>query len=189
MRILQPLREFGKPLGEIAGLIPYCKVQSAFDAFFPKTGEVMAYWKSLYLRTLTDAAIDIIADRAGNRSSRSTMVFVQHLGPAVRRVHPGATAFPTRDAPFVTNFMGDWRNARETSRHIEWVRDAWNRLAAHSTGAVYLNYMGAEERDTEPLVRSAFGPAYDRLVEVKTKYDPTNFFRLNPNIKSRRPRP
>jgi FAD/FMN-containing dehydrogenase len=183
LRVLEPLRQFGKPLGEIAGAIPYRSVQSAFDASLPNTGEVLAYWKSLYLDHLTDSAIEIMADRAENRSSRSTMVFVQHLGGAVRRVRQDETAFPTRDAAFVMNFMGDWRDPRETPQHIAWVREAWSRLAPHSTGAVYLNYVGQEERDADSLVRSAFGSNYDRLAQIKRKYDPTNLFRLNQNIK------
>ena len=69
---------------------------------------------------------------------------------------------------------------------VEWIRDAWGRMAPHSTGAVYLNYAGREERDAGEIVRTAFGPNYARLVEIKTKYDPTNFFRLNQNIKPRR---
>jgi len=183
MQVLQPLREFGEPLGEIAGAIPYRGVQSAFDAVLPNTGEVLAYWKSLYLDSLTDAAIEIMADSAQNRSSRSTMVFVQHLGGAVRRLSPNETAYPARDAAFVLNFMGDWRDARETPRHVAWVREAWNRLAPHSTGAVYLNYLGREERDADALVRSSFGANYARLVAVKTRYDSANLFRLNQNIK------
>jgi FAD/FMN-containing dehydrogenase len=183
IRVLQPLRQFGKLLGEIAGAIPYRIVQSAFDPMLPNTGEVIAYWKSLYLENLTDPAIEIMADRAENRSSRSTMVFVQHLGGAVRRVRPNEMAFPTRDAGFIVNVMGDWRDPRETPRHAAWVRDAWNRLAPHSTGAVYLNYLGGGERDSDALVRSAFSSNYDRLAEIKRKYDPTNLFRLNANIK------
>ena len=183
MRVLQPLREFGKPLGEIAGAIDYRGVQSAFDAVLPNSGEVMAYWKSAYLEKLTDAAIEIMADRAENRSSPSTMVFVQHLGGAARRPRADETALAMRDAGFVMNFMGDWRNPGETPRHIEWVRDAWNRIAAHSTGTVYLNYLGREERDPDALVRRAYGLNYDRLAGIKTKYDPTNLFRLNANIR------
>ncbi len=183
MQVLQALREFGEPLGEIAGAIPYRSVQRAFDPFFPNTGEVIAYWKSLYLNDLTDSAIEIMADCAENRSSRSTMVFVQHLGGAVRRVRPDETAFTIRDAAFVMNFMGNWRVARETPQHIAWVRDAWSRLAPHSTGAVYLNYLGYEERDADILARSTFGLNFNRLVEIKAKYDPTNFFQLNNNIK------
>ena len=183
LRVLQPLRQLGEPLGEIVGAIPYRIVQSAFDASLPNTGEVLAYWKSLYLSDLTDGVIDIMADRAQNRSSRSTMVFVQHLGGAVRRVGPNETAFPVRDAAYVMNFMGNWRNPRETSQHVAWVREAWNRLAPHSTGTVYLNYVGQEEKDADALVRSAFGSNYGRLARIKKKYDSTNLFRLNQNIK------
>ena len=183
LRVLQPLQQFGEPLGEIVGAIPYRGVQSAFDASLPNTGEVLAYWKSLYLDDLTDSAIEIMADRAENRSSRSTMIFVQHLGGAVRRMRPNETAFPTRDAAYVMNFMGDWRDPRETPHHVAWVREAWNRLAPLSTGAVYLNYVGHEEKDADALVRSAFSSNYDRLARIKRKYDPTNLFRLNQNIK------
>ena len=179
MRVLQPLREFGVPLGEIAGQIPYRNLQRAFDPILPNTGEVISYWKSLYLHDLTDDAIEIMVDCAENRSSRSTMVFVQHLGAAVRRMRPDETAFATRDAAFVMNFMGDWRDARETPRHIEWVREAWKRLSPHSTGSVYLNYLGSEEREAGTLAQASFGANYDRLVQIKAKYDPTNLFRLN----------
>jgi FAD/FMN-containing dehydrogenase len=183
MQVLQPLREFGSTLGEIAGPIPYQNLQRAFDLILPNTGEVISYWKSLYLDDLTDRAIEIMADCAENRSSRSTMVFVQHLGEAVRRIRPDETAFSIRDAAFVMNFMGDWRDASETPRHVKWVREAWNRLSPHSTGAVYLNYLGREERDTDSLAQASYGSNYDRLVQIKAKYDPTNLFRLNHTFK------
>jgi FAD/FMN-containing dehydrogenase len=183
LRILQPLREFGAPIVEIAAAIPYRALQSAFDSSLPNTGEVIAYWKSLYLEDLSDAAIAVMAERAKNRSSRSTMVFVQHLGGAVRRVRREATAFPSRDAAFLMNVMGDWRDRTESGRHVAWVRDAWDRLTPYSTGSVYLNYQGGEDAEADRLVTSAFGPNYGRLVEIKTKYDPTNLFRLNQNIK------
>jgi len=182
-RVLQPLRVFGEPLAEIAASIPYVALQSAFDASLPNTGEVIAYWKSLYLDNLSDSAIEIMADCAENRSSRSTMVFVQHLGGAIRRIRADETAFAVRDASFVMNFMGDWRDPLETTRHIKWVREAWNRLAPHSTGGVYLNYLGREERDADALVRAAYCSNYGRLAEIKRKYDPTNLFRLNQNIR------
>jgi FAD/FMN-containing dehydrogenase len=185
LQVLQPLREFGTPIGEIVAAIPYVALQTAFDANLPNTGEVIAYWKSLYLEHLTDEAIDIIADAAENRSSPSTMVFVQHLGGAIRRVRSTDMAFGTRNAAFVVGLTGDWRDNRESPRHIAWVRETWNRLAPHSTGAVYLNYLGREERDANALVRAAFGPNYNRLVETKTRYDPANLFRLNQNIPPR----
>jgi FAD/FMN-containing dehydrogenase len=182
MRVLEPLRQFGTPLGEIAGPIPYTALQSAFDLSLPNTGEVMAYWKSLYLSELTDAAVEIMAGRAERRSSPSTMLFVQHLGGAVRRGPGNKTPISTREANFVLNVMGDWRDRGETPAHVAWVRETWDHLAPHSTGAVYLNYLG-EDSDSDALVRSAFGSNYNRLARVKRKYDPANFFRLNLNIK------
>jgi FAD/FMN-containing dehydrogenase len=136
-----------------------------------------------YLDDFTDAEIETMADCAENRSSRSTMIFVQHLGDAMRRMRPDETAFAVRDAAFVMNFMGDWRDAHETPRHVEWAREAWNRLPPHSTGAVYLNYRGHDERDATSLARVGFSTNYDRLAQIKAKYDPTNLFRFNRSIK------
>jgi FAD/FMN-containing dehydrogenase len=182
MRVLRPLREFGEPLAEIADVMSYRTLQTAFDSFFPNTGELISHWKSLYLDNLDNDAVEIMVDRAEHRSSPATMVFVQHLGGGIRRVRPDQTAFPVRDAGCIMNFAGTWRDARQNGQHVAWVRDAWERLARSSGRTVYLNYLGQEERDATALVRSAFGANYDRLVGVKTKYDPTNFFRLNQNI-------
>ena len=183
LQVLQPLRQFGEPLGEIAGAIPYRGVQSAFDASLPNTGEVIAYWKSLYLDDLTESAY---RDH-GRLRGESQFGLDDGLRTAPWRRCTARKArrdsFSARDAAFVMNFMGDWRDPRETPRHVAWVREAWNRLKPHGTGKVYLNYLGREERDGDALVRSAFGSNYDRLVGIKTKYDPTNFFRLNQNIK------
>ena len=184
-RVLQPLREFGEPLGEIAGAMPFRMVQSAFDPFFPATGEILSYWKSLYVSDLSDEVIDIICEQGANRSSPMTLINIPYLGGAVRRVRPDETAFAVRDAAFMISIDGNWRDPSEGQTHIAWVREAWDRLLPHSTGAVYLNFMGAEEQGADALVRSAFGANYDRLVDVKTKYDPTNMFRLNQNIKPR----
>lgn len=186
LKVLQPLREFGQPVGEIVGALPFRIVQSAFDPFFPKTGDLLSYWKSLYLPDLREAVIERLAERALHRPSDATMMVVQHFGDGVRRVPVNATAFATREAPFLINFMGTWQEPAVSQRHIEWVRDAWNGLSPYSTGAVYLNYLGREEQDAETLVHGAFGANYARLVEVKTTYDPTNLFRLNQNIKPKR---
>ena len=182
LRVLQSLATFEQPLAVLSTAMPYVQVQQAFDAVLPNTGEVLAYWKSLSLRELSDEAIAIMAGRAEHRSSRSTMVFVQHLGVAIRRVPAEATAFGPRDAAFVINVMGDWRDPRDTDRHVAWVRDAWARLAPQSTGAAYVNYLGADDGETPGLVRSSFGRNYDRLAAIKARYDPVNLFRLNPNI-------
>ena len=182
LRVLQPLGTFGEPLQTTAAAIPYVDAQQAFDAVFPHTGEVLGYWKSLFLEDLSNPAIDVIADAAANRSSPSTMVLVAHLGAGVRDVSRTAAAFAARDAAFIVNLMGDWRDARETARHVAWVREAWERLRPHSNGASYLNALGDEDSG-DRLVRAAFAANYDRIVEIKLRYDPTNFFRLNQNIR------
>jgi FAD/FMN-containing dehydrogenase len=182
LRVLAPLRTFAEPLGEIAGVMPFRAVQQAFDPFFPNTGVVIAHWKSFYLDALTDTGIDVLADRAAHRSARSTMVFVMHVGGAVSRVRPADSALPARRAQFVANFMGNWSDARESPQHVAWVREAWGRLAPHATSGVYPNFMG-QEPDADRLVRATFGSSYDRLVEIKTKYDPSNFFRFNQNVR------
>jgi hypothetical protein len=94
-------------------------------------------------------------------------------------VAPEATAFGLRDTLWNLDGIGQWVDPA-ADRHIQWVRECWSALEPHSTGGVYVNHLGADEPER---VRAAFGNNYARLVEVKQKYDPTNFFRLNQNIK------
>lgn len=183
-KVLQPLRQLGEHVFDMSGPIPYRMLQSAFDPFFMK-GQVSSYWKSLYVNQLSDAAIDILADAAINRSSDYTLLNIPHMGGAVNRVRPQDTAFATRGAPFMISLDANWTDGGNGEAHIAWARSTWSRLQPHSTGAVYLNFIGHEERDADALVKAAFGPNYDRLVEIKTKYDPTNMFRMNQNIKPR----
>lgn len=184
MKVLEPLRSFGAHVFDMSMQMPFRSMQSAFDPFFPKTQEITSYWKSVYVRELSDAVVDIIADAALNRSSPYSLMNIPHFGGAVRRVGPTETAFATRDAPFMVSLDANWTDKSDNGEtHISWARATWDRLQPHSTGQVYLNFMGREDRDAEALIRSAFGPNYDRLVQVKTKYDPKNMFRINQNIK------
>ncbi len=183
--LLEPLQGFGSALGGVSGVLPYCDVQRAFDASFPPRGELCGYWKSLYAYALGDELLDALTDLAMHRSSPRTMIVVQHMGAAVSEVPVSATAFSMRSAPFLINIMGTWHNRSESARHISWVRDAWRRLAAHATTTVYLNYLGEEIADSDALIRIALGANYQRLVAVKTKYDPENRFRCNHNVSAR----
>ncbi|MEX0786430.1 MAG: FAD-binding oxidoreductase, partial [Dehalococcoidia bacterium] len=184
-KALQPLREFAEPLGEISGQLPYRAVQAAFDPFFPNTGAVHSYWKSVYANELSDELIDILADLGNNRSSSYSLINVPYFGGAVKRVKPTDTAFWTREPSYMLSLDGNWTDPSEREQHVAWVRQAWDRLQPHSTGAVYLNFMGEETQDPDAVVRAAFGDNYARLVELKTKYDPDNLFRMNQNIKPR----
>jgi hypothetical protein len=182
LALLEPMRSFGDPLAVIGGVLPYCGVQTAFDASFP-SGELCSYWKSLYVEHLTEPMLEALAAAAGERTSPRTMIVLQHFGGAVREVSPTDTAFAMREAPFLINIMGTWIDPQDSTRHIAWVRDVWHELSALGTSVVYLNYMGDEPADGEALVRQSLGANHARLARIKHRYDPDNLFRLNPNVR------
>lgn len=181
-RAFQPLRAFSTPILDMSGVMPYVEAQSAlFDEDYP--AHVMRYyWKSTYLNALTDEAIDkLIALQAENPSSYST-IDIWQLGGAMSRVAPDATAFGSRSAPFLIGIEANWVHPEHDAANIAWNRKVYRELQPFSNGAEYQNFPGLLE-DKETVARNAFGPNYQRLVELKNKYDPTNLFSLNPNIK------
>jgi FAD/FMN-containing dehydrogenase len=187
MKALQPLRELGAPLADISEPMPYAIVQSAFDGFFPRGG-VQGYWKSLYLRELSDEAIDLIVQKGVERSSGASeyeLVYLDILpmSGAVNRVEPAATAFAERSAPYLVSVDANWTDGAENATNIAWVREAWSDIDGRfGTGATYLNFSG---RDGEPAgagVDEALAGNLARLGKVKATYDPDNFFRRNNNI-------
>lgn len=180
-RILRPLREMAEPLADISHPGPYTAIQSGFDPFFPK-GEIHSYWKSLYLDEVPDEAIDLIAERGPERSSRMTMFNLLQLGGEMGRVGPTETAFAYREPGYMLSIDGNWLDAAETDGHVAWVRAFWEEMQRFATGGPYLNFLGADP-DTEDLVASAYGPNHRRLREVKRRYDPENVFHLNGNIR------
>jgi FAD/FMN-containing dehydrogenase len=180
-RVIQPLRELGEPVLDLSGPAPYAGVQSAFDPLFLK-GERLNYWKSLYLDSLDDRAIDLIIARANDRPSPWALIAVWHLDGAVNRVDPGKTALGERSAPYLFSLDTSWTDPADNDSAIAWTRDAWAEMKPFSRGGAYLNFPGQGE-EGEALLRASYGDTnYDRLVEIKTKYDPTNLFRLNQNI-------
>ena len=185
-RVMQPLRELGTPIFDMSGTMPYCVLQSAFDFFFPVDGTVSAYFKSVYLADLTEDAIELLIEAAASRPSSSCAINIPHLGRGVRDVPIEATAFAGRGAPFMVSYDAIWPSDEEDAPNVAWARDSWTKMQPHSTGGTYLNFAGEEEEaGAAGYVRSAFAANYERLVDVKTKYDPTNFFRLNQNIQPR----
>jgi FAD/FMN-containing dehydrogenase len=179
-RVMRPLRELGPMVADLSGPIPYRVLQTAFDPFFPKGG-VFSYWKAINLNVLSDAAIEVIADAALHRTSAMSMIAVIHFGPVITSVPTCDTAFAGRDARFVVSLDANWHDREKVEDHKAWSRSSWDRLRPYSTGGVYLNYLGDARNDE--LVRAAFGANYERLAEVKGKYDPANRFRLNQNIR------
>jgi FAD/FMN-containing dehydrogenase len=181
-KLLQPLRELGEPFLDLSGQLPYAGVQAAFDPLFIK-GERLNYWKSLYLERLDDDGIDQIIARANNRPNPWALIAIWHLGGAMNRVAPSETALGVRDASYLYSLDTSWTDHADDERAIAWTREAWDEMRSYSNGGVYLNFPGQGE-EGETLLRASYGSDnYDRLVEIKTKFDPTNMFRLNQNIK------
>jgi hypothetical protein len=176
---MRPLRELATPLLDLSGPIPYTALQGAFDPFFPKGN--LYYWKSTYLDELSDTAIDSILDVAGSRPSALSAITFWHSGGAIGRVGTTDTAYGRRDAPYLISAEATWTNPRETDQNIAWSRRAVATWQQFSKGGSYLNFPGFGE-EKEAMLRAAYGPNYDRLVALKTEYDPTNLFRMNLNI-------
>jgi FAD/FMN-containing dehydrogenase len=180
-RVTAPLREFGEPLVDFSGRMPYRVLQTLYDGLFPK-GRDRCYWKSTYLKRFDDDVIGEIVAQLAKRPSEMTYASVWKFGGAVQRVASEATAFGDRSMPYMLSIDGIWPKSPDDSANIDWVRCFWQVMQPHSTGRLYLNFPGHGEG--ENLVRDAFGErAYARLRAIKQEYDPNNLFRMNQNIR------
>ncbi len=180
-RLLAPLKKFGQPVADLIGPMPYAVLQSLFDESAPSG--IQNYWKSAYLKGLDDEAIETILENVERAPSPLTAVHLHHLGGAMRRFGDDATAFGNRDASFVLNMVSAWTDPKDDEKNIEWTRDFFEEMKGFTTGA-YVNFLGEEG---EERVKSAYGEEkYRRLAALKAKYDPTNFFHMNQNIKPER---
>jgi FAD/FMN-containing dehydrogenase len=177
-RITAPLRMLGTPLLDLSGPDLFTNVQAAFDPFFPKG--MLYYWKSTYVETLADELIDALCELAARRPSPRTTMDIWPIQGAAARVGAEETAFGRR-WPFMVAFESSWFEPGESEANIAWARDAWASMQRFNAGGVYLNFPGFGE-EKEGLVRRAYGANYDRLREIKARYDPTNLFRMNQNI-------
>ncbi|MBO0693451.1 MAG: FAD-binding oxidoreductase [Acidimicrobiaceae bacterium] len=176
-RALRPLREFGPPVLDHIGVMPYPVLQSALDPTAPWGSR--NYWKSDFLPELSDGAIDLLVEQASRMRSPLAQVHLHHLGGAMSKSAAGATAFPSREADFVYNLIGLWMAPEDDEANIAWARGAFEAMRPVSAGGAYVNFMGEEAADR---VRAAYGPNYERLVALKRRYDPHNRFRMNQNI-------
>jgi FAD/FMN-containing dehydrogenase len=178
-KVLTPLRQFGPPLLDAIRTMPYVELQSMLDPGSPP--HQLNYWKSSYLKILNDEAIEVLARYSSSITSPLSQVHLQHMGGVVQRTGEDEMAFSHRDALCALNIVTKWENPKESQRHMEWTRDFEIEMRPFSTGGVYVNFLGEEG---EERVRAAYGPAkYARLVALKKKYDPANFFRMNQNIR------
>jgi FAD/FMN-containing dehydrogenase len=177
--LLRPLRELATPVLDLSETMPYTVLQTAFDPFFQKG--LLCHWKSRFIDNLETDTIDAIIKIGAGRPSPQSSIELWHLGGAMNRVPVKSTAFGRRDAPYLLSVAATWKDPAISDRCIAWSRETWKSTERFSRGGLYLNFAGFGE-EKEALVRSGYGENYDRLVEIKRKYDPTNLFRMNNNI-------
>lgn len=176
--LIAPLHKFGTTLGAHIGVQPYIAWQQAFDPLLAPGAR--NYWKSHNFSMLNDKLFDAVIEYIEKLPSSQCEIFFGAIGGATSRPTPDSAAYAHRDAKFVMNVHGRWDDPADDERCIQWARDFFNASAPFASGGVYVNFLTADEGDR---VRDAYGPNYDRLAKVKRKYDPTNLFRVNQNIR------
>jgi len=179
-RVLAPVRAFGTPMLDAVQPMPFPAMQTLLDDAFPD--RTYNYWKSTFLKDLTDDTIDLLIDHANRVESPLSGVVVEYYGGAASRVGHGETAFAQREAKYNVGITAQWTDATENAKHIAWTNALADALKPYSNGSQLLNFLSEDNQD---VIRAAFGSNHARLVELKNKYDPANFFSLNQNVKPR----
>jgi hypothetical protein len=178
-RAVRPLKEFGNPLGDIIAPKPFAVHQTLFDVAMAPGRHY--YWNSHYLPEFPEAAGDVLMAHAAKITSPHSSILVFQLGGALARSGETDTPAGNRNAAYVLNVAASWEDPTLTDEQIAWSRGCWSDMQQFSTGGVNVNFLTGEEGDKR--IRAAYGDAnYERLVELKNKYDPQNMFRLNQNI-------
>jgi FAD/FMN-containing dehydrogenase len=178
MRAIEPLRSFGQPVGEHVGVQPYAAWQQAFDPLLAPRAR--NYWKSHNFKGLDDGALDTLIEYSGKLPSPESEIFLGLLGGQTNRLAPDATAYPHRDVLFAMNVHTRWTDPKDDKKCITWAREYFAASAPYAAGSVYINFLTQDEGER---IAEAYGKNFDRLVQVKNKYDPGNLFRQNQNIK------
>jgi FAD/FMN-containing dehydrogenase len=180
-RAVQPIKAFGKPAMDAIAAMPYSQMNSMLDAGYPQGAH--NYWKSNFLAALTDEAIRTMIDCFAKCPTPMGQLLIEHFHGAVTRVGPTATAFPHRAPGYNLLVLSEWMDPAQNEACIKWARDSYGALQPFMGTGRYVNYFDDDEQDE--AVVTAYGPNYRRLQQVKTAYDPENFFRMNQNIPPR----
>jgi FAD/FMN-containing dehydrogenase len=174
---LQPLREIDSPVADMVQQMPHPAMNTGADWLFPRGA--LNYWKSAFFSELSDAAVAVMADAFERAPTNLCAIGVEEFHGAVTRVSTDATAYPHREPVFNLILVSQWTDPAQTRSCIAWARETFDALAPYMTDRSYTNYLSADDHDR---VRQAFGPNYERLLEVKRRYDPHNRFRGSQNI-------
>jgi len=178
-RVLEPLRKFGPPVGDLIRPMPYTEVQTMLDNAVPIGDRY--YWKSNFVNELAPGLASVLSDGAAAMPSPQSLILLFEMKGQIRRARKDAMAFDHRDANFELSIIAHWTDPGENEANIRWAREVWSAAQPFVSPAVYANHMTADE--TQNRVRAAYGAEkYEKLATLKAKYDPSNFFSLNHNI-------
>jgi FAD/FMN-containing dehydrogenase len=174
---VRPLRRFGSPAADMIQRMPYPAVNTGIDWLAP--AGALRYWKSAFFAELSDAAVEVMAAAFERAPSELCALVVEDFHGAVTRVATAATAYPHREPGHNLFLISQWTDPAQTDAGIAWARETFDALSPYMAERAYTNYLPADDYSR---VRKAYGSNYDRLVELKQRYDPDNLFRLNHNI-------
>lgn len=178
--VFEPLRDLATPIVDLSGSMPYTDLQSLLDADYPDGRRY--YWKSIFLSEMSDAVIDLMVDHGLASPSALSTVDLWQLGGAIADRTQHETAFWHREKAHLLNFEANWEDPADDDANVAWVRDGIAAVGAlPEAGGQYGNFPGFNEDPVQVL----YGNNYDRLVELKTRYDPENLFRRNHNVEPR----
>lgn len=175
---LSPLKKIASAVMDGLGPISYEDLNTIMDAGFPRGA--LNYWKSSFLRELSDDAIDTLVEQFANCPSPMGSLVIESFQGAVTRVAPEDTAFVQRHAGYNLAVVGQWADPGDSEANIAWTRKTYQAMEPHMAQRVYVNYLGDD--DPASRVRAAYGPNFERLQQIKARYDPENLFHLNQNI-------
>jgi FAD/FMN-containing dehydrogenase len=176
--MLKPLHDVAPVVAEHVGPMPYPALNAAFDPLVPPG--LQHYWKANFVKELTDDAIEAHLAHGPKVPVVNSTVHIYPINGACHRMAPDGTAFAYRDANFATVIAGMWPDPAANKANITWVRDYYAATAPLSEEGGYINFMS---EDDQSRIKANYKGNYDRLVDVKKKYDPDNLFHLNQNIK------
>ena len=176
-KLFRELQNFGNPILNVVQPVPYAQMQQAFDEGMPKG--LRWYSKGHDFEELTDGVIDEIIHHIRNLKGAYTSVYLGGYDGAMNEPDTAATAFPHRDTMFDFHILAGWGDAGKGDEVITWVKEFHHALVDHASGGVYVNLLGHDEKQR---VKDAYGANYQRLREVKQKWDPDNLFSSNHNI-------
>jgi FAD/FMN-containing dehydrogenase len=178
-KLVERLRKFGPPAVDMIGPMPYVAVQRMFNDAFPPGR--YSYWKSSLAPEITDQLIDAVAEHMARVPSPHSAVMLEHYHGAYSRPAPSATAYRHRRPTYDVVIIANWTDPADNARNIAWARELFAAVQPHVSPAAYVNFL--DQDDGADRIRAAYGENYDRLVALKRKYDPTNFFRMNQNVR------